>query len=157
VTKFAHIAKSTAADNVVEYPISQIAIGDKTPVLLVKCAVQSNKAYLNAVLSRTPSLGRIGKSMKVSLKQIERNRRNDRELYPEHIVMGWKHVVDADGAEVPFSKEDCHDFLNAIDDWIFDELREFCRDPMNFVSDFPVDSEAVEARAKNSPSGSSGS
>ena len=56
-------------------------------------------------------------------------------------------MVGEDGADVPFTQADCSDFLGAIDNFIFDDLRNFCGTPTNFSDGLDVTT--AEQNAKN--------
>jgi hypothetical protein len=100
------------------------------PTLIVRQAGEANKPYFNEILRQAEQMQR--RKVKISADLIKANRQRDRELFPLHVVVGWKDVKDANGEVVPFSKDDCVAFLNALDDEEFDGLREFCKDGSNF-------------------------
>lgn len=100
------------------------------PKLVVRHAGESNKPYFNEMLRQADHVAK--RKLKLSVELVQQNRNRDRELYPMHVVVGWKDVKDAAGKIVPYSKDDCAAFLRAIDDEQFDALREFCRDAANF-------------------------
>lgn len=102
----------------------------RTPTLTVRHAGESNKPYFNEMLRRAEHLAR--RKAKVTVELIKDNRERDRDLYPQHVVIGWNDVVDASGHPVSFNKEDCKTFLSSLPDDMFDELREFCREAQNF-------------------------
>lgn len=101
-----------------------------TPIFVVRNAGESNKPYFNEMLRRAEHLAR--RKAKVTVELIKDNRDRDRDLYPKHVIVGWENVVDADGKPVPFSQDDCRAFLASVPDDMFDELREFCREAVNF-------------------------
>lgn len=125
MTDFTHLKpqrKDTA-----EYPFYEI---QGEPTLIVKHAGESNKPYFNEKLRQAEKLRQ--RRAKVSVELIRDNRERDRELFPKYVVIGWKNVVDAAGNPVMFSKDDCEAFLRALDDEMFDALREYCLDASNF-------------------------
>lgn len=132
MSKFAHLQNlHVAANATAEYIFYGI---DGHPVLTVHPATEANKPYFNAVLkrtSRTAKMLRAGGEM--NAEQLKEARVEDRELYPKHVVRGWSKVVDSELNEVPFSVEDCEEFLTAIPDYMFDDFRTFCGNPRNFV------------------------
>lgn len=134
-----------------EFELQGFSLDGKNPVVLIVVpATDANKAYANARLRRVKTGRR-----KVSTDMLEQARVADRELYPAHIIKGWKHVVDKDLKPVQITKDSCTEFLALLSDWQFDDVCNFATDPLNFVSD---DTDIDEGElAKNSQSGSSGS
>lgn len=126
-------------DELKEYHISQISVAGKTPVLLVTAATESNTPYYNTLLRDAIKNARKVRKGGVSAEVMKRNRDQDRELYPKHVIKGWRDIVDANGKEVAFSQESCSDFVNQLPDWIFDDIRNYCSDPTNFVDEFDLD------------------
>jgi hypothetical protein len=97
-------------------------------------------------------MARKAKSGILSPKMLEEIRDRDRALFPKHVITGWENVRDVDGADVTFSLAACKEFIEALPPDMFDEVREFAGDLVNFRADV-VDPEEV---AKNSASDSSG-
>lgn len=120
------------------------------PALTVRPALESNTQYFNAALKGSRKNMRSIRNGSVSAGLLDETRENDRELYAKHVVVGWRGVQDSSGKQVQFTREVCAEFLEALPNWLFDELREFCGTPTNFIADDQVDAEAV---GKNSKSG----
>lgn len=139
---FTHLKNLDVKDKTSDFPIYQIA-GE--PELILKPATEANKPYFNAVLKRTRRGMRALKAGAISQKMVADNREEDRELYPQHVIVGWRRVTDAQGENVPFSPESCRDFLEALPDWIFDEIRNFAGDSSNFTGEMAD----VESISKN--------
>lgn len=139
---FTHLKNLDVKNKTAEYPIFQIA-GE--PTLIMKPATEANKPYFNAVLKRSRRNLRAMRAGAVNQAMIAENREQDRELFPRHVVDGWRNVTDAKGKEVEFNRENCRDFLDALPDWIFDEIRNFAGDSANFAGDVPD----VEVKAGN--------
>ena len=102
------------------------------PRLLVGPATQENPVYYNAVLlwgMENAVQLRVGRT---SVSTLAANREIDRELYPLHVVFGWDRVVDAKGEVVPFSVENVREYLAALPDYIFDDVRAFAGNQFNF-------------------------
>ena len=137
---FSHIkALEVAGDRTAEMTLFQL---EGEPVLVLAPATENNVPLFNAALRRqgqVASMARVGAS---NVNTIKEGRAEDRELYAKHVVRGWRNVVDTDGEAVPFSKENCLDFLRALPIRMFDDVREFARNPLNFVDELP-DTEAV--------------
>lgn len=100
------------------------------PTLTVKHAGESNKPFFNEKLKVAERYRQ--RKAKISLDMIRDNRERDRELFPKHVVLNWKNVKDVNGTPVVFSPTECEAFLRALDDDMFDALREFCSDASNF-------------------------
>jgi hypothetical protein len=80
----------------------------------------------------------------------------DKRLYPKHIIVGWRNILDTDGAAVEFSPEVCAEFCDAIPDIEFDDIRIGANLPANFPAESSEDVD-LEALAGNSVDVSSGS
>lgn len=134
MSKFTSIkAQRVSADVTTEYTFHRITVNGVSPTLIVRPAAEVNKSYYNALLRRIArSQARSKAGAQIDAGTIAENRAEDRELYPQFIVTGWKDTIGDDGKEVPFSQADAKDFLSAIDDFEFDELRAFCSTLTNF-------------------------
>lgn len=65
-----------------------------------------------------------------------------REVFAETVVLGWEGVVDRDGNELPFTKENCIKLFEDLPD-LFADVQEQATKMSNFRS------EALEDEAKN--------
>lgn len=140
MTDFSYLKQvDVKAADTKEYHINQISVAGKTPVLLVTAATEANTPYYNSLLRDAIKNARKVKKGGVSAEMMKKNRDQDRELYPKHVIKGWVDVVDGSGETVPFNAEACADFLSQLPDWIFDDLRNYCSDPTNFVDSFDVE------------------
>lgn len=138
----------------------QIALGSSTPFFVVKPATEATKPYYNAVLKRAGKSLRQVQAGAINAGMMDENRKDDRKLYPLHIITDWGHikedgtevpgtVPDADGKLTKFSPETCQDFISALPNWLFDDMRQFCGNSSNFVGDDEVVMDAEDA-GKNS-------
>ena len=139
---FSHLKQLDVKNKTASCPLYQLA-GE--PVLTVKAATEANKPYFNAVLRRSRRNIKAVQAGAINPAMIAENREEDRELFPAHVITGWTGVLDARGEEVPFSREACAEFLQALPDWIFDEMRNFAGNAANFT-DTVID---VGGKAKN--------
>lgn len=147
MSQFGHLKKmEVKGGSTAEFKMHAL---DGTPVLTVKPAMESNKAYFNASLKASRSNMRSIRNGNVTAGLLDETRETDRELYGKHVVVGWSNVMDSSGKPVQFSRDIAADFLEALPNWLFDELREFCGTPSNFIADDQVDTEST---AKNSKS-----
>lgn len=105
------------------------------PVLHVSPATEANKPYFNELLKRNTNrrVQAALRSGKFTTSMIEENRKNDRKLFPQLVIRGWEKVKDSTGEEAEFNLENVTAFIQALPDWLFDELRNFAGEPLNFV------------------------
>lgn len=143
---FSNLSKmNVSAEKIVEYPLYQIdGVGDETPVLLLKPANESNKPYYNDLLRKSRSKMSAISSKKITANTVKQNRDEDRALFADHVIAGWRSIPDADGNAVEFSKENAKAFFESIPSWIFDDIRVFAQDMTNYI-----DSADGEDTAKN--------
>jgi len=123
-----------------KYTLSQLG-GDVEPVLILACASESNKEYFNALLKQSAKLMQGSKAKQISAGLVKSNRDNDKILYATHILKGWEHIVDIDENSVEFNLENSIDFIKALPDWIFDEIREYASNVHNYIE--MMDTEGV--------------
>jgi len=140
---FNHLKKLNAKDDMtVEYPMDQIA---GNYVLMLRSATEVNVPYFNAILRATGKKKQGRKASKVTVTDIEKNRKDDRILFAKHILTNWSGVEDNKGVVVEFTEENALDFLESLPSWIFDDIRAFASDILNFI-DVEIDAEGT---AKN--------
>jgi len=136
MSNFSHLKKlNIEEDRTAEYVLHELEPAVK---LTVRPASECNKKYFNAVIRLSKK--RSGRKSSVSLKAIEEDRKDDLPLFAKYIIVDWKNCVDANGKEVPFSVEDCEEFLNCLPSYLFNQLRLFCSDITNF---YPEDEDDV--------------
>jgi len=138
MTDFSHLNKlNVTKDSQAEYELSEL---EGAPVLIVKPANESNSGYMNGLLRKTGSK-RAGRKVKVRVdtKAMAEMRDNDKALYPDHVIIGWRNLLDAKGKQVEFNADNATAFIAALPNWIFDGLRGFANDPESFVEG--IDSE----------------
>lgn len=116
----------------------------ESPVLIGKHAGDSNKPYLNANLKLVSRNSKRLMQGRINAAVVEEQRQDDRVLFPEHVIIGWENVFNDNNESVPFTLENCRDFLNALPDYIFDEVRGFFTNPENFVTDGPTPEDVFE-------------
>ena len=136
-----------------EFVIFDLDMGlPEDPVLVVRPAGDVNRDYRNAVLKSLPQ-GRRRTKLPSNDKADQMMHDIDMELYPKHVVVGWRNVREDDGTEPEFNEGNVRDLLTALDGvGVFAELRNFCSDVGNFM-DLPD----AEDTAGNSPPVSNGS
>lgn len=137
MTDFSHLKQyDVTSDNTVDYPITEI---EGSPTLVLRPANESNRAYMNGILRSTGKRGARKSKIKVDSRMLEELRDYDRELYPEHVIVDWKNVLDVGGEIVKFTPQSAKDFIAVLPNWIFDSIRMFAANPENFVD--VIDSE----------------
>lgn len=119
------------------------------PWLSVRTTGRSNRGYLNALLKKNRQGARAA-NRAPSVAMLDKNRDEDRELFPKHVVTGWGMgegpMLDVGGAVVEFTQANLGDFFRQIPEFMFDDLRIFCADDMNFIAEQKED---VEETAGN--------
>ena len=136
MSKFEHLKKQdVAGDKTIEYVMNQL-VGE--PVLHVLPATESNKPFWNATLRALNKKKNYNKR-NVTAGMIEQNRKDDKDMYPLYVIKGWDNMLDGKGGTIPYTAEDCVDFVNSLPDYIFDALRDFVTDNTNFVDFLDVD------------------
>lgn len=141
---FSHLKNLDVQAKTTRYQMDQITVNGMAPVFIVASATEANKPYFNALLKKANQASKAVRRGKISSDLISKNRAEDRDLYPKHIILGWEDVLDSDGATVPYSKAEAKELIESLPDWLFDDLRTFCGDPANFA-----DTLDVEIIAKN--------
>lgn len=129
-------------------PILTLAIADPNlnPDLqnatLVDLSIQSE----NGSLAPPPAESA---NMEERMAFVSRNRETDLRVFPYAVVIGWDEnpPVDTEGNPVPFTRDNCAAFLNAIPDAMFDTIRVIARAREGF--DLLADMRDVGTIAKN--------
>lgn len=146
--KFSHLSKyEVKADRRIEYVIDDI---EGEPILILAPATSENKPYYNKVLRKTAK-NPMKMLKRINAGTVKENRDQDRVLFANFVVKGWKKVVDGEGILVEFNKENCFEYLTALPDWIFDQVRNHAATPDNFI-----DEDIISDLSKNSQTGLSG-
>lgn len=131
MSKFGNLKKlEVTAKNTAELTLYQI---EGEPVLILSPATEVNKPYFNALLKRSRKNQRRIAAGNFSADLIKENRDNDRELYPQFVMRGWKDIDKVCGEELDPTPDNFRDFLDSLPDYIFDEIRSFSTDSQNFV------------------------
>jgi hypothetical protein len=134
MANFSHLKPMELTKDVTaRYTIHQITVNGKTPTLILKPAAQINTTYFNELLKSAAKNAKAISAGQLSTSMIDENREQDRVLFPKHVIVGWEDMLDADGTELAFDKNDCKDFIDALPDHIWDAVRNFATAPENFV------------------------
>lgn len=139
---FSHLRKlSVDKAKTIEYEIVEL---EGNPVLYGVFAGETNRGYYNELIKRSTRNARRFRAKKLSTKELKQHRDEDRELFPVHVLTGWSGVTDARGQPVEFSQSNCESFLDALPDWIFDDVRGFFSNPQSFVDEEMIEDDDVE-------------
>jgi hypothetical protein len=166
MSKFGHLKQRTPAGKVQRYyppikgvqhpPDEEHPEGRYVPAcLFVRIAGKANPGWHNAVLKHNARTGVAKRAAAAAssdsddpaISKMLRDR--DAELYPEHIIEGWEGIPDGNGKEVPFTKANAREYLEAISDFLFTDLRVFCLNEVNFLGDSEPMPDEVRATAGN--------
>ena len=112
-----------------------------SPKLFCANATDANKRFLDLKLklaTKSNAKKRQLAAGKITSSFMSDDRDEDRVAFAQTVIVGWDGVKNAKGEPVAFTQEECLAFLNALPDWLFDEIRNFCKNPVNFV-DLPDD------------------
>jgi hypothetical protein len=107
-------------------------------VFQVLPALKCNKRFLNAQMREASKLER-RKNRDLSATEVQRLTHVLRDNYADYIVEGWSDVIDVNGEDVPYNKENCRALMRALPEEAFDQIMEFCQEPTNFVAEFGAD------------------
>lgn len=138
MTDFSHLSKlEVTKEKTAEYDLVEL---EGSPTLILCSANENNPGYMNGLLRLSGHGGKRRTKVKIDAKTMETMRDHDKELFPSHVIVGWKGIQDSKGKDVPFSEKTIQEFIAALPNWIFDGIRTFANDPENFV--LSIDSEA---------------
>ena len=133
MTDFSHLKKLEITGNrTARFTIYQL---EDRPTLILASATEDNKPFFNSLLKRSRRTSQQIRAGGVNPAVVKENREEDKGLYPLHVVKGWESVNDTKGKAVPFTTDNVKAFLEALPDWIFDEVRVFAGNPNNFVDE----------------------
>ena len=135
MAKYSHNTKNKLTkDSRAEYPIVSSEVNGVYPTLIVKPAIAqspSNFGYRNASL-KDFNAKRGKKPTDTTGEDIDKGMARQIELFSMHVVEGWRDLLDEDGNPVEFSQAECKEFLESLDESIFEDLQQFCGTANNF-------------------------
>ena len=130
MSKFGYLQQyAVKPGKTVDYTLHQVVGG---PTLKLAHAGETNKPYFNDAIRRNK---KNKGALKLSAVALKKQRDEDREVFAKFVVKGWTGVLDVEGQEVPFSPEEAYEYLCALPDELFDEVRLFAREYDNFVDE----------------------
>lgn len=113
----------------------RLAVLEGAPTIWFRPALNQNRDFLNETLRLSKEkAGGAGRSMTAST--IEEAREEDRYVLSHACATRWD-VRDAKGAEVEFSAENCLEYFRQLPDWLFDGLRGWASNPVNWMRGNP--------------------
>jgi len=125
-----------------------VEAGVPVPTLILRPATIHNTRFHNESMRRLERRQKGGER-----DAFERLLRDvDRELFAQHVIVGWEDVTDAHGTPVAFASDVALEYFRAMPDSLFDQVRFFARDESNFRQ--VIDAASA---AGNSPGASGGS
>ena len=120
-------------------PKDECPVIEKSPTLIGKIAGDANRGYINALArkntNKTRQNRRRAKSGQEVIEVVERDRKIDREIYPGVVLVGCEGIPDTEGKEAPNTREVLKQLCEKLPDWIFDQVRGFFANPVNFTDD----------------------
>ncbi len=137
-------------------------LGDRARLLLSP-ATESNKPYYNAMLKLSGKRARtMARHGKMSVADLQKNRDEDRILYPKYVISGWEFVETEEDVDLPkeekvyveFSLDMARELCRALPAHLFDRIRNHAATPEQFYPDDEIPPDAEEL-AENSESDSS--
>ncbi len=132
MSKFTHLKKLEVAGKTAWLTLDDL---EGNPSLCILFSGQSNHGYFNAILKRSANRNRKILSGKIDVQMMEDNMADDRDLFPMHVITGWKDMMDDKGKPVPFTRSDCVEFCQDLPDWIFEKIRNFAQNPERFLEE----------------------
>ncbi len=130
------------------------------PWVRVRPGGDLNRPYFSAILaSQSKNRKRLMKG-KIDADMLEKNREVDRKLYPRHIDAGewggWQEALpNADPTalveyeDIEYSPQGFKELMEQLPADLFDELRAFCNEPVNFRSEDEPDLDDIAETAGN--------
>jgi hypothetical protein len=106
-----------------------------SPSIYFLPGTDANKTFMNESLRRAAArTAGGGRGRRVTTDTVAEARQEDREVLAFTCAQSWD-VKDADGNPVEFTPQNCLEFFEALPDWLFDGVRNWVTNPVNFVGD----------------------
>ena len=142
---FSHIMESGRTLQTRVFYVEGLPTGMR-PGIEMRQANENNPRYFNNLME-VIRRGSARRRPKITAQLVKQNRKTDRRLLAEYCAVSWTGMTNAKGEEVPFSIENCKEFLLALSDENFDIFRDEVADPASFREE--SDPDDVEAQAGN--------
>ena len=140
-------------------------LGDRARILVRPSTEQGNPAYFNAMLRTSGKRARnLARKGTISVADLEKNRLEDRELFPKFVITHWEFLEkgsdrgkpEAEKEYVQFSRDAATELCQKLPPHLFDRIRNHAATEENFYPDDEIPPDATEL-AGNSENVSSGS
>ena len=137
MSKFGNL-KSLVVDANSRFTMSIPEISAKTALILAP-ALESNLPYFRTLKKQAKTNAKRNRTLHAAGNYgLDVMRKDDAAIYPGFVIVGWEHMpgenAEGEMCDVPFSIEDCNEFLVELPDWLFDKVRQIASDPKTFVS-----------------------
>lgn len=106
---------------------------EMTPRLFLQYAGEANRPFHNALMKFNAKTGLSKKAVQGRSDVGDLALERDLDLYPKFVITGWEGIPDDQLRPVPFSSQDCADFVAALPKWLFDEVRMYAMNAVNFL------------------------
>ena len=131
MTKFGNLEKLEISQSRSWIDLPEVGAGAR---LLVVPATESNPAYYNAMLRLSTARSKMAvRSNQITAKMVDDNRSDDRQLYPDLVIVDWENIVDENGEPAQFTRDNCADFCAQLPSWLFDRIRNEASTPERFL------------------------
>jgi len=120
-------------------------LGERAEIQL-KPATEQNRSYYNGMLKASGKRARSMVKGRISTEDVEKNRREDRKLYPKHVIVGWKNFETEesrgktweDKEFIEFTPELAAELCEKLPPHLFDRIRNFAATPEEFYPEDEV-------------------
>ena len=127
--------KAAEVDGERERPY-RFTVLEGAPTIWFRPALNQNQAFLNETLRRSNEKVAGARRLTMSESSIEEAREEDRQVLASSCAVRWD-VKDAKGQPVEFTPEHCLEYFRALPDWIFDGVRGWASNPINWMRGNP--------------------
>jgi len=124
---FEHLKRYEIRDRTAEMTLDVI---NGSPVLILAPFTEQNRPLLAEILRMNKSSAR---TTLFNEKDIDKTTAYHKELCAKYVLRGWRNVFDSKGASVLFSEEAAAEFLEALPNWLFTQIRLFAMESSNFI------------------------
>ncbi|PHS61181.1 MAG: hypothetical protein COB09_18510 [Thalassobium sp.] len=137
MSKFGNL-KSLVVDTNSRFTMALPEIGAKTALILAP-AQETNVPYFRTLKKQAKTNAKRNRTLHAAGNYgLDVMRGDDKAIYPGYVIVGWEHMPgeNKEGVmgEVPFSIEDCEEFLSELPNWVFDKIRGIAAEPKTFVA-----------------------
>ncbi len=124
--------KAAEVDGETERPY-RFTVLEGAPTIWFRPALNQNKDFLNHTMQMSNERA---STRRMTATTVEEAREEDRAVLSASCATRW-NVADANGAEVEFSADNCLEYFRQLPDWIFDNVRGWASNPVNWMRGNP--------------------